>query len=56
MSEYQLMTEDQRDMVKLVKDYLSTRLRESIHWSFIRNWENLDFLQWMYRKSTAAWA
>ena len=36
--------------------YLSTRLRESIHWSFIRNWENLDFLQWMYRKSTAAWA
>lgn len=65
MSEYQLMTEDQRDMVKLVKDFLMKEYlphvseyeaKESIHWSFIRNWENLDFLQWMYRKSTAAWA
>ena len=65
MSEYQLMTEDQRDMVKLVKDFLMKEYLPHVseyeakgeyHWSFIRNWENLDFLQWMYRKSTAAWA
>ena len=65
MSEYQLMTEDQRDMVKLVKDFLMKEYLPHVSeyeakgeypLEFHRNWENLDFLQWMYRKSTAAWA
>ena len=62
MSEYQLMTEDQRDMVKLVKDFLMKEYLPHVSEYEAKGeyplefHKKLDFLQWMYRKSTAAWA